>query len=213
MADPTADAPTTPVTLSTTRRVAYVAHCLVNQNAKVQEFARAAGAVPGVIERLRTHGYRIQQLPCPEMAFAGVNRWWQGRELYDKANYRRHCSTLAANMAEPMAEFYRRGYEVVVIGLDGSPSSGVRYTGKARSWGGRPQFDDGDYEVVEGMGVWMEELKRGLEARGVPWPRASGMLLDTTDWDEARDLPRCLDELDEFLAGGGLRAEVPDALP
>lgn len=193
------------------RRVAFVAHCLVNQNAKVQEFARSPGVVPGVVERMRKHGYRIQQLPCPEMAFAGVNRWWQGRELYDKANYRRHCRTLADNMAAPIAEFYRRGYEVVVVGLDGSPSSGVRYTGMARSWGGRPHFEDGDYEVVEGMGVWMEELRRGLEERGIPWPRASGMLLDTTDWDEARDLPRCLDELDEFLAGGGLTAEVPDA--
>ena len=202
----------TPVSVTTTRRVAFVAHCLVNQNAKVQEFARSPGVVPGVVQRLRNHGYRIQQLPCPEMAFAGVNRWWQGRELYDKANYRRHCSILAGNMAEPIAEFYRRGYEIVVIGLDGSPSSGVRYTGKAKAWGGRPHFEDGDYEVVEGMGVWMEELKRGLEKRGVPWPRASGMLLDRTDWDEARDLPASLDELDDFLAGGGLQADVPDEL-
>lgn len=203
----------TPVEVARGRRVAFVAHCLVNQNAKVQEFARSPGVVPGVVGRLRTHGYRIQQLPCPEMAFAGVNRWWQGRELYDKANYRRHCGILAANMAEPIAEFYRRGYEVVVIGLDGSPSSGVRYTGRAKDWGGRPHFEDGDYEVVEGMGVWMEELKRGLEMRGVPWPRASGMLLDRTDWDEARDLPQCLDELDEFLSGGGSTASVPDVLP
>ncbi len=196
----------TPITLNTVRRVAFVAHCLVNQNAKVQEFARAAGVVPGVIERLRAHGYRLQQLPCPEMAFAGVNRWWQGRELYDKANYRRHCQILAANMIEPIAEFYRRGFEIVVIGLDGSPSSGVRYTGKAKNWGGRPHFEEGDYEVVEGMGVWMEELKRGLEQRNVAWPRATGMLLDRTDWDEARDLPTTLRELDEFLAGGGRRA-------
>jgi hypothetical protein len=101
------------------RRVAFVAHCLVNQNAKVQEFARSPGVVPGVVERMRRHGYRIQQLPCPEMAFAGV------------------------------------------VGLDGSPSSGVRYTGMARSWGGRPHFEDDDHEVVEGMGVWMEELRKG----------------------------------------------------
>ncbi len=202
----------TPVTFNTVRRVAFVAHCLVNQNAKVQEFARSAGVVPGVVERLRRHGYRIQQLPCPEMAFAGVNRWWQGRELYDKANYRRHCQILAANMAEPIAEFYRRGFEIVVIGLDGSPSSGVRYTGRAKDWGGRPQFNDGDYEVIEGMGVWMEELKFGLEQRNIPWPRASGMLLDRTDWDEARDLPATLNELDEFLAGGGLTC-APSDLP
>lgn len=198
---------TTLVAIESSRRVAFVAHCLVNQNAKVQEFARAAGVVPGVVDRLRRHRYRIQQLPCPEMAFAGVNRWWQGRELYDKANYRRHCRILAENMVEPIGEFTRRGFEVVVIGLDGSPSSGVRYTGRAKDWGGRPHFEDGDFEVVEGMGVWMEELKSGLEAHGIPWPRATGMLLDTTDWDEARDLPACLEELDHFLSGN------PDAQP
>ena len=205
--------PAVEVAINVTKRVAFVAHCLVNQNAKVQEFARSPGVVPGVIERLRKYAYRIQQLPCPEMAFAGVNRWWQGRELYDKANYRRHCQILAENLAEPIAEFYRRGFEVVVIGLDGSPSSGVRYTGKAKDWGGRPHFEEGDYEVVEGMGVWIEELKAGLEIRGIPWPRATGMLLDTTDWDEERDLPTCLDELDVFLAGGGRSADAvgPDS--
>jgi hypothetical protein len=56
-------------------------------------------------------------------------------------------------MIEPIAELYRRGSEIVVIGLDGIPSSGVRYTGKANDWGGRPHVEEGDYEVVEGMGV------------------------------------------------------------
>ena len=150
-----------PVTITSSRRVAFVAHCLVNQNAKVQEFARSPGVVPGVVERLRRHGYRIQQLPCPEMAFAGVNRWWQGKELYDKANYRRHCRILAEDMAEPMAEFYRRGYEVVVIGLDGSPSSGVRYTGQAKDWGGRPAVRGRRLRGRRGHG----RVDGGVEAR------------------------------------------------
>lgn len=193
----------TPVEISTGgQRVALVAHCLVNQNAKVQEFARAPGAVPGVIERLRRHGYRILQLPCPEMAFSGVDRWWQGRELYDKSPYRRHCRSLAERVATIVEEHGRRGRGIVVIGLDGSPSSGVRFTGEAPGWGGRPHFEKGDYRVVPGMGVWMEELRGELERRGIPWPRASGLLLDSPDYDEATDLPAALDELDEFLAGG-----------
>ena len=39
------------------------------------------------------------------------------------------------------------------------------------------------------------------------------MLLDTTDWDAERDLPRCLDELDEFLAGGGREWDGERAQP
>ena len=61
------------------RRVAYVAHCLVNQNAKVSEFAKCAGVVAPLVERLRANGYEIQQLPCPEMSYLGVARWWQSR--------------------------------------------------------------------------------------------------------------------------------------
>lgn len=75
----------TPVAVGVPKRVAFVARRLVNQNAMVEEFARSQAIVPCVVERLRRRGYRIQQLPCPEMAFAGVDRWWQGRELYDKA--------------------------------------------------------------------------------------------------------------------------------
>lgn len=183
------------------RRVALVAHCLVNQNAKVDEFARTAGAVPGVIDLLRRHGYRISQLPCPEMAFAGVGRWWQGKEMYDKPNYRRHCRSLAERSADVVQDYLSRDFELVVIGLDGSPSSGVRFTGSAKEWGGRPEFHDGDYEVVPGMGVWMEELRDELERRGITWPRATGLLFDKTDWDEVRDMPIQMAQLDAFLGG------------
>jgi len=178
--------------------MAVVAHCLLNQNAKVDEFARTAGAVPGVVDLLRSHGYRVHQLPCPEMAFAGVGRWWQGKELYDKPNYRRHCRALAERAVDALEPWLRRD-DTVLIGLDGSPSSGVRYTGSAEPWGGRPEFTDGDYTVVPGMGVWMEELKAEIERRGLSWPRATGVLFDRTDWDEARDLPAEMAALDEFL--------------
>ena len=182
------------------RKVAFVAHCLVNQNAKVDEFARTPGAVPGVVQLLHQHGFRISQLPCPEMAFAGVGRWWQGKEMYDKPNYRRHCRSLAERSADVIQQYLGHDFDIVIIGLDGSPSSGVRFTGSATDWGGRPEFHDGDYEVVPGMGVWMEELRTELQRRGLPWPRATGVLFDSTDWLEQRDMPIQMAELDQFLA-------------
>jgi predicted secreted protein len=194
-----------PVSIASRRKVAFVAHCLLNQNAKVDEFARTAGAVPGVIDALGRHGYRLQQLPCPEMSFAGVGRWWQGKEMYDKPNYRRHCRSLAERSADVLEQFLERDYDVVVVGLDGSPSSGVRFTGSAEPWGGRPEFTDGDYTVVPGMGVWMEELKAEIERRGLPWPRATGVLFDSTDWVEERDMPLQMAELDAFLDEGDER--------
>ncbi len=70
------------------RKVALVANCLLNQNAKVCQGAHYPGLVSPVVEVLRKRGYVLQQLPCPELAFAGVRRWWAVYEQYDTPAYR-----------------------------------------------------------------------------------------------------------------------------
>ena len=65
------------------RKVALIAHCLLNQNAKVCDGARYPSLVGPVVTALRDRGYRLLQLPCPELAFAGVRRWWAVYEQYD----------------------------------------------------------------------------------------------------------------------------------
>jgi predicted secreted protein len=72
-------------------KVSLIANCLLNQNAKVCEGARYRGVVSPVVEALLSRGYRLQQLPCPELAFAGVRRWWAVYEQYDTPAYRAHC--------------------------------------------------------------------------------------------------------------------------
>lgn len=180
------------------RRVAFVAHCLANQNAKVSEFARCAGVVTPLVARLRASGYALEQLPCPEMAYLGVTRWWQSREQYDTPGYRRHCRTLARTVVDTVAAYARQDYEVVIIGLDGSPSSGVRLTSTKTTWGGRPEgAAAGGSDRIPGMGVWMTELKREFESRGLPFPRATGIAMDAADFDMAA----AMTEMDAFLAG------------
>jgi predicted secreted protein len=180
------------------RRVAFVAHCLVNQNAKVSEFARCPGVVVPLVERLREAGYEIQQLPCPEMSFLGVARWWQSREQYDTPGYRRHCRDLARTVVDTVAFYTEHEYDVVIIGLDGSPSSGVRLTSTKTSWGGRPEGAvAGGSDRIPGMGVWMDELKREFESRGLVFPRATGIAMDAADFD----MEAAMKEVSGFLAG------------
>ena len=133
-----------------TRRVAFVAHCLVNQNAKVSEFAKCPGVVAPLVERLRVNGYEIQQLPCPEMSYLGVVRWWQSREQYDTPGYKRHCRALARTVVDIAGAYLKHEYDIVIIGLDGSPSSGVRLTSTKASWG-----------AARGGGVRRERSQRG----------------------------------------------------
>ena len=65
-----------------------------------------------------------------------------------------------------------------MIGLDGSPSTGVRFTSSKADWGGRPNRPDDDWEIVPGRGIWIEELEAELGRRGLPPLPATGWALD-----------------------------------
>ena len=111
---------------------------LFNANAKVDEWAPCAGVHRGLLDLLRGRGFALRQLPCPELGFAGLNRFWQVREQYDTPAYRRHCAALAAPVAELVAADLAGGADVVLIGVDGSPSMGVRPHGLGPDWAGGP---------------------------------------------------------------------------
>jgi predicted secreted protein len=186
--------------VSERRRFAYVAHCLLNANAKVGEGARCAGVFSPLVERLRAQGWTVRQLPCPELAFAGLARFWAVREQYDTPAYRRHCARLAAAVVAQVEADLADGGEAVLIGLDGSPSMGVGLTAASKEWGGRPHAArDEDYPVVAGAGLLTEALLGELARRGVGAVRALGIAQDSPAYDERAELLR----VDELLAGGG----------
>src|SRR6266702_2170292 len=108
--------------------VAFVAHCLLNQNSKTDGGARCPGVYSPAVEVLRAQGWRIEQMPCPELAFTGLNRFWAVREQYDTPAHRRHCQRLAAGVADAISMRAARGEDIVLIGIEGSPSMGVCIT-------------------------------------------------------------------------------------
>ena len=178
------------------RKVALIANCLLNQNAKVCQGAHYAGPVSPVVDALRSRGYQLLQLPCPELAFAGVRRWWAVYEQYDTPAYRAHCRRLAQAIAPLIERHIRGGDEVILIGLDGSPSTGVRFTSSQPDWGGRPNRPEDDWQIVPRPGIWIEELEAELARRGLPRVPATGWALDMGRFDETgarRDLEEVLD--------------------
>ena len=179
------------------RKIALLANCLLNQNAKVCQGANYRGVVSPVLAALRSRGYVLQQLPCPELAFAGVRRWWAVYEQYDTPAYRAHCRRLAQAFAPRIEGYLRGGDEVILIGLDGSPSTGVRFTSSAPDWGGRPNRPQDDWQILPRPGIWIEELQAELARRGLPALPATGWALDMGRFDEAgsrRDLEAFLDQ-------------------
>jgi uncharacterized protein YbbK (DUF523 family) len=128
------------------QRVVFLAHCLLNQNTRYLGGALSAGAVPEVLQACLVRGVGIVQLRCPEeQAWGGVlkrrllrwygaeGRWWYGlRGLLvplglacTRIVYRR----LARDTATQIEDYQRAGVQVLgVVGVDGSPSCGVRTT-------------------------------------------------------------------------------------
>jgi predicted secreted protein len=176
-------------------KVAFVAHCMLNQNAKVVGGALCRGVYPPLLEHLRAHGWEIEQMPCPELAFTGLNRFWAVREQYDTLAYRRHCRRIARAVASAVAAHVARGDEVVLVGLEGSPSMGVRVTSSDPDRGGRPDWPDGAPELTPGRGILIEELLAELKSRGIPEPRATGIRHTLPDYDPEAEQA----ELESFL--------------
>ena len=164
--------------------VAFVAHCMLNQNSKTDGGALCPGVYSPLVEVLREQGARIEQMPCPELGFLGLNRFWAVKEQLDTIAYRRHCRRLAGVVAGMIDAHLDAGSDVVIIGLEGSPTMGVRITCSNERWGGRPDAGD-SYELVPGRGIFLEEIEAELASRGRQTPRAMGISHQFPDHDPA----------------------------
>ena len=177
------------------RKVAFVSHCLLDQNAKVGDYALFPGVVRPIIDLIKERGYEIQQLLCPELTYMGVNRWWQTKDQYDTPGYKRHSAFISTLSVDLIRKYVHDGCEIVIIGIDGSPSCGVRLTGRNPNWGGRPALAKGDHMTQE-MGVFMEQLEKELRRNNVNVPKMFGIPMDSPNFD----MGRTLDELRQFLS-------------
>jgi predicted secreted protein len=128
------------------RKIVLVAHCLLNVNSRVQGIARYPSIHPLICE-LAEEGFGVIQLPCPEIAYEGLDRDPQDIEYYDTPEYRDQCRTAALKVSQEVAEYISNDYEVTaVIGVEESPSCAVR-----------------------DPGIFMQELLIVLDHHGIPF--------------------------------------------
>jgi uncharacterized protein YbbK (DUF523 family) len=127
------------------REVVFVSHCLLNENTRYLGGAFHRGAVPEVVELLRS-GVGLHQMPCPEQrAWGGVlkRRMLLAFGLRDSVLYpargllfrvfvwqtRVRYARLARQVARDVEDYTRAGMRVLgIIGVGGSPSCGVATT-------------------------------------------------------------------------------------
>jgi len=135
-------------------KIALVAHCILNQNSRACGLAEKSSVITEIVEFLVHNDLGIVQMPCPELAYAGVSRTPQTREQYDTATFRKHCKKFAEELATQVQEYEKSGIRLkIVLGIDRSPSCGVNETLNMKT-----------------SGIFMEELHSALAKRKITVP-------------------------------------------
>jgi predicted secreted protein len=106
------------------------------------------------------------------------------REQYDTSAFRRHCRRLASAVVGVIDVHVREGRDVVLVGIEGSPSMGVCITSSDPKRAGLPEWPAGSDELVPGEGIFMEELRKEMTDRGIPQPRVIGITHQLPDHDK-----------------------------
>ena len=175
---------------SRSRRIVLLAHCLLNQNAKVAGLATHPGVFAPLIPLLVEAGVGLIQLPCPEFARLGPARpvGTDTVEQYDTAEYQGICSEIARRAAADALSYQDAGYKILcVLGVEGSPSCSVSRVPRL--------VEHNRSQLRPGMGICMRALDRQLKAAGMDIP-----LLGVPESEGAGDLRSSLRELGTLLS-------------
>ncbi|MGE5184807.1 MAG: 2-thiouracil desulfurase family protein [Acidobacteriota bacterium] len=187
------------------RKVAFVSHCLLNENTRYLGGACRACCVREVVNDLLDRDIGIVQMPCPEqLAWGGVRKRHMLR-LYGHARAARLAGIaraysrfafrrLARRIAAQIADYVESGFTVeAVIGVDGSPSCGVATNVEIRGAVRDIAVTDPEELTIDeqnalvrrhlapGRGLFIEELQRELRRRSLDVPFRAHDLIDELD--------------------------------
>ncbi|OGL47055.1 MAG: hypothetical protein A2161_20080 [Candidatus Schekmanbacteria bacterium RBG_13_48_7] len=147
------------------KKIAVVAHCLLNQNAKVQGLAVYQGVFEPIASILFRKGIGIIQMPCPELKILGPARplGTDTVDQYDTDEFRAKCIDLTSEILLEISAYHNSGYRIMcILGVDGSPSCSVVQVPKLTKSGQR---------ILEsGKGIFMQILNDELEKKGFVFP-------------------------------------------
>ncbi len=99
-------------------------------------------------------------------------------------------------MAGAIAARAEQGEDIVLVGVEGSPSMGVTITSCDPERGGRPAWPEGTPEHTGGEGIFVEELHAELGRRGIAF-RVAGETHALATHDVATERARLESVLDD----------------
>ncbi|MEM7820460.1 MAG: hypothetical protein QW751_00015 [Candidatus Aenigmatarchaeota archaeon] len=141
------------------KRVIFVAHCILNQNAVSVGRERAPGPIRELLELFAEAGVGIVQMPCPQLEHnGGLNRKPKPKEKYDTKSYRAACRSQAKLLLQQIQTYLSKDYNVLgILGVETSPTCAVH------------QLINGNRNVP-GKGIFIEELENEMRAKNFQVP-------------------------------------------
>jgi len=136
------------------RKMIFVSHCTLNQNARITTAADFPAMFVPLIDWLKQNNIGVIQMPCPELRVLGLGRK-AVREGLETEEGHAHLHQLIDDLIYEIREYQFQGFDVIgILGKQGSPACGV-----TRTWlDGRQQ---------DGQGVFIRLLKERLAAENL----------------------------------------------
>lgn len=153
------------------KRVVFLAHCLLNQNAISDGTAVCPAAFRELLETLLDAEAGIVQLPCPEFCCLGLDRGdihgaerpvtvenTRIRKAMGESPAKERLDALVEQTVWQIMGYHRHGFQILgIVGVDRSPTCGVGTTSDRGA-------------EVPGRGLFMEALSRRLAQEGLTVP-------------------------------------------
>jgi len=132
------------------RKVVFLSHCMLNQNARITTAADFPAMFEPLVSWLKEHKIGIIQMPCPELRVLGLGRVTV-REGLETEEGHAHLHQIIDDLIYEIREYQFQGFDVIgILGKQGSPSCGV-----TRTWlDGRQQ---------DGIGVFVRLFRQRLD--------------------------------------------------
>lgn len=170
------------------KRVIFVAHCILNQNAISDGTADYPGSHVDIIRTLLDAQVGIIQMPCPELCCLGLDRenilGAESPVVVENTRIRKEIQRpdavslldrLVEQVISQIIEYHKHGFNILgIVGINRSPSCGVDTTSN-------------DNKEIGGTGVFVTRIKSALATCNLSIP-VTGIKSDNESIERVRAL-------------------------
>lgn len=124
------------------KKILLVAHCILNQNAKIDHCAHYPGTIKELAQLLINSEVGLLQMPCPELRCLGLDRQVVQRAgltiesedtrvalRMNEEPARALCHAMINDLIYQISEYQKNAFKIVgIVGINGSPTCGVETT-------------------------------------------------------------------------------------